>query len=109
MLKTFQDVVDCGSQARISDQDVLEEVDQVDVVVDAIKLAVLEEVELRLGQPHEEPCILIGIEEHVACKQLIEETAQAPDIRQAASSDTLASIVFVSVGSLVKLELDHLG
>ena len=109
VLKAFQDVVDCRPQTWIPDQDILQEVDQVHVIVDAIELAVLKEVKLSLCQPHKEPCVLISIEEHIACKQLIEKASQAPNIGQAACSDTLASVEFVSVSSLVEFELDHLG
>ena len=42
MLKPLENVVDSGSQSRIAHKDILKEVDQINVVVDSVKLAVLE-------------------------------------------------------------------
>ena len=62
VLKSLQDVVYSWSEARVSHQDVLQEVDQVDVIVDLLEPTIFKQIQLRLCQPHKEVDVLVGIE-----------------------------------------------
>lgn len=61
-----------------------------------------------LGKSHMELKILLRVEENLTCKQLVEQTSQAPNIRERVCAYPLTSVVFVSVLASCDSQLQHL-
>ena len=61
MLKALDYIIYGGSEALISHQDILQEIDQVNVVVDLVQPSIFKEGKFRIGQPDKELNVIVSI------------------------------------------------
>ena len=93
----------------VTNQDVLEEINDVNVVVDGLESFLGEEHLIEAGDPNVELYPVPVEEEHFTGEQFVEEATKRPDIACPRGADFLAAVILVTFLFGLDCEGEHLG